>query len=259
MNIHFSPIGHSMAYAQLNSLEHWLFSSDDINMPLDIDTTKDFFAERPLTIQANGHVEIFPTFIHYCLSKPKLAKEESSFTIKLAQIFSHIESSLIVDMLLTQNIHGQNCYDEALNQQYATLACFFETTIESYNLKAHNNNVPDILNAFIDHTVSVEAFQAKIAQVDPTVFEAIVQTNNGIRINCAQAILSLKQIYPNKAKANAITSVIGKEKLAKLLKVNKQLSTSVCQLKLPSKPHTVGNIFSKHCPTSPSRQEMLKP
>ena len=259
MNIHFSPLGHSIAYAQLNSLEHWLFSFDDSNMPLNIKTVKEFFSESPLTIEANGHVETFPTFIHYCLSKPVLAKKESSFTIKLAQIFSHIEPSLIVDMLLTQNIHGQNCYDEALNQQYVTLASFFEKTIEAYNLKAHNNNVPDILNAFIDHTVSAAAFQAKIAQVDPTVFEAIVQTNNGIRINCAQAILSLKQIYPNKAKANAITSVIGKEKLAKLLNANKQLSISECQLKLPSNPHTVGNMFSKHCPTSPSRHEMLKP
>ncbi|MDG2348733.1 MAG: hypothetical protein P8L77_04655 [Gammaproteobacteria bacterium] len=259
MNIHFSPIGHSMAYAQLNSLEHWLFSSDDVNMPLNMNTVKDFLAERPLTIEANGHVETFPTFIHYCLSKPVLAQKESSFTIKLAQIFSHIEPSLIVDMLLTQNNRGQNCYDEALNQHFKALACFFEKTIEAYNLKTHNKSAPEILKALTDDTISIEAFSAKVSQIDPSVFEAIVKTNTGGRINCAQAILYLKQNYPNKAKYQMVESLLGKDKLIKLLQTNPKPLASLLKTKEKFENRQFGNLFSKTCPTSPIKLKTHRP
>lgn len=253
MDIHTSSIGHTIEYVQLNSIENWLFASKDNKMPVAFETMKTFLAERPLVVKANGHEVHFTSFIHYCLSKPAMINKEASFTIKLAQVFSKCEMGFLVDLLLTEDHQGLNCYDVALTKNYKQLAIFFERTIETYNLKHHNQNAPEILNAFINPDISVAAFTTKIKQIDPKVFEATLQTSNGIQMNCAQAILVLQKAYPNESKTNAIEALLGKEKHQTLLNKSHSLSSLFSQSHNASMVHEQHSMISNQCTQPPKR------
>ena len=248
MKIHASPIGHSVEYAQLNSIATWLYSSEDDKMPIAFEIIKAFLAQRPLVIETNGHQSSYPSLIHYCLSKPEKFKNETMFTLKLAQLFSRCEMAFTVNLLLCENNQGLNCYDIALKRNLNELANFFEKTIESYNLSNHNQNTPEVLNAFISPNVTLDAFTTKIHEIDPKVFESMLKTKSGIHINCAQAILILQQAYPDKGKSNAIESLLGKDKLKALLETGHSLTSLFSK---PIRGPIERKALPTHCPTSP--------
>lgn len=216
MNIHTTPIGHTIEYAQFHNIERWLLTSNKTKMPYAKETMKAFLSEKPFIIKTNSNQVSYKNFIHYCLSNPAMIDQEASFTNKIAKIFSQCDMGFVVDLLLTENKRGLNCYNDALKKDFLQLAAFFEKTIEVYNLKNHNQNVPGVLNAFTNPNISISTFATKIAQINPTVFEATLATKNG-EINCAQAIFIFQLTTPNDNKLNTVKSLLGKEKFESLL------------------------------------------
>ena len=216
MNIQITPIGHTIEYAQLENIENWLFSSDDNKMPFAFETIKPFLEKKPLIIKKNEYQISYKSFIHYCLSNPAMVEQEALFVTKLAQIFSNYDIKFVVDLLLTEDKRGLNCYNYALKHNFLHIANYFEKIIETYNLKHKNQNIPGILESFADSKISISTFIAKIEALDTKVFEAITNTSNGIQMSCAHAILILHMAYPNDTKLNAIKSLVGKDKFESL-------------------------------------------